>query len=148
MNETEQLQKDLQALLPTLKRVTKQLRESEDKWRPQWMNADSNYLRDSWNQIEDHLSKAAFDIFRISSPIGEEGILTKNSSGRYQLPSGEYFTSGSGIEVLIDKSEDKEDHYWAYSRIEHNGNDYYLTKFPEYPLLGMCARVREGSMSW
>lgn len=142
----EQVLKDLKAMLPVMKRISKDIRKIEDRY--DWNNEDPDdmFLRNTLLKIEDHFSTIGYDVNRINSPIKEVGKLKHNSAKRYELPSGDYFTSGSGIEVLITLSDDSQ--MWAYSSIEHNGEDYYLTKFPKTPMKGLTARTREGGFSW
>ena len=50
----------------------------------------------------------------------------------------------SGLEVLI--YDDFEERYsWVASRIEHNGQDYYIVGLRDTKLEGLKARIRERS---
>ena len=68
--------------------------------------------------------------------------LHKNGSGRYETKSGHYYTSGSGIEVLI-KDDYREVPYWVWTSVEHDGRDYYLVGHKDIRMDGLTVRVRE-----
>lgn len=85
-------------------------------------NPNDNMIRTEVRSIADKVDDLVHTIKYLNRPLsGEEGRLTLNESGRYELPSGDYFTSGSPIEYL-----DEEENEWTISRMEHNGTDYYI----------------------
>lgn len=90
------------------------------------------------NNLEDILSIA----YNIDAPIVTEGILYKNSAGRYEMNDSHYFTSGSSIEVLI-YDDFYENHSWVSSSVEHQNGDYYVVACPKLKMDGMRARVRK-----
>ena len=76
----------------------------------------------------------------ISLPIKAEGTLLKNANGRYEFEAREY-TSGCRIEYLVyDDFEGRED--WHLSRVEHNGDDYYIVANNGLSLDGLRVRIR------
>lgn len=139
----EQILKDLKALLPQMKQIGKDIRKVEDNHDYNDKDPDDMLLCTMFNKIEDRFSAIAYDMNRITLPIKEVGKLKHNSAKRYELPSGDYFTSGSGIEVLIKDNDGSQE--WVYSSVEHNGEDYYLTKLPKISMDGLTARTRESN---
>lgn len=82
--------------------------------------------------ILNKLSDVYCTIEYLSLPIKDTGYLKQKSNGRYEL-NGHEFTSGCGIEYYCTDDEQYYDYdddrclpYWAASRIEHNGSNYYI----------------------
>lgn len=98
-------------------------------------------LLDTYRSIIDKLEGIHNQIEYLQKEIVDEGRLSKNSAGRYELPSGEYFTSGSPIEALIFDDWDEVEK-WVTTRVEHNGDDYYLYGHSEVKMEGLLARKR------
>ncbi|GFI45170.1 hypothetical protein IMSAGC019_00480 [Lachnospiraceae bacterium] len=88
------------------------------------------------------LSDVERRIAYLSRPVKETSRLHKNGSGRYETKSGHYYTSGSGIEVLI-KDDYREVPYWVWTSVEHDGRDYYLVGHKDIRMDGLTVRVRE-----
>lgn len=77
----------------------------------------------------------------LALPIKEVSRLHKNSDGRYETESGQYFTSGCRVEALIS------DRFrimprWVRTSIEHDGKDYFLAGYQEIGLEGLKVRLR------
>ncbi|WP_313563729.1 DUF5348 domain-containing protein [Ruminiclostridium cellobioparum] len=98
-------------------------------------------LQDELRAILDHLEKAKRDIDYLNRPIAYTGYLHKNSRGRYETGDKEY-TSGSGIEVLI-YDDFYEKNRWVKTRVEHNGDDYYLVGYGDISMQGLKVRIRK-----
>ncbi|MEV2907564.1 DUF5348 domain-containing protein [Paenibacillus larvae] len=65
-----------------------------------------------------------------------KGKLVLNELGRYEIDGTSiYFTSGDQIEYLVNK-------VWKISRVDHNGEDYYIVADPGLKMLGLTARAR------
>jgi len=74
-------------------------------------------------------------------PVKYKGKLYKNNSGKYELGNDHHYSCGSGMEVLLsDNWHDAP--YWARSRIEHDGEDYYLVGHQDLFLEVLTARIR------
>lgn len=102
---------------------------------------DDTFIRDELYQIQDKLDDVSRKIEYMSKPITEQGYIRHNSDGRYELPSGRYFTSGSSCEILTEDYNDEQ--YWVYTNIEHNGEDYYATALGrDKSINGRMVRVR------
>lgn len=103
-------------------------------------NLDEKFLRDELYGISDKLDDVKRKVNYLSKPVREQGFLSHNSDGRYELPSGEYFTSGSSCEILNTDGDEQE---WLFTAIEHNGEDYYAVRLGRnVSINGLMARVR------
>src|SRR5690606_27473983 len=79
----------------------------------------------------------------LSKDVISEGPIFHNSAGRYEILNGDYFTSGSNIELLVKDEDEDERAYWIRTTIEHNGDDYYAVALGrETSINGMTARLR------
>lgn len=114
-------------------------------------NAEELFLTDELYGILDRLSDISHTLNYLDRPVKAEGRLHKNSNGRYEL-NGHEFSSGCGIEYLADDDRhmtyDESDEYvsvpyWCSSRIEHDGNDYYIVgASKDLELEGLQVRYR------
>lgn len=104
-------------------------------------DAEQLFLLDELRGIIGKLDKAKLDIDYLNCPIKHISTLKKNSRGRYETECREY-TSGSGIEVFVYDDYDEREH-WVKTRVEHNGEDYYLVGYKTIPMQGLKVRVRE-----
>ena len=79
------------------------------------------------------------DLYRTMNYLNKEIIgefeLYLNESERFEAFEGTYYTSGSTIEFLYDTR-------WCKSRVEHDGERYYILHYKEVPLPGLTVRVR------
>jgi hypothetical protein len=144
----DDIKSELNKLFPQLKKVTRMIEDAEDNWTNHFNRNDPDdmFLRNMFNRISDQLEKARRTIHTIKLPIIEEGTLKKNSSGRYEIRSGHYYTSGSEIEFLFKNSYDDEE-CWILSSVEHR-EDYYIVSHPKLEMAGLKVRVRERSFDW
>ncbi|MEK3684901.1 DUF5348 domain-containing protein [Paenibacillus sp. FSL R10-2736] len=138
-----QIQLELEKLLPQIKWVTNMIKEAEEDWPAHYdrTQPDDLYLRGMFYQIEDKLNDARRLIRFMVAPVLKEGVLYKRSDGRYGLQDGTYFSSSGYIEYLL--TEPGEDTRWVSSRVEHNGEDYYIVVKPELSLDGQRVRVKD-----
>ena len=98
-------------------------------------------LLDELRLIMEKLSDAKRHIDYLCKPIQFTGTLFRNSRGKYELKNGHYYSCGSNIEALV--SDDcRESPYWIRSRVEHDGDDYYIVGCKDTSLEGLTARVR------
>lgn len=110
----------------------------------QYNHQDANdcFLHDQLKGIIEKLNDVQHDIAYLQRPICAQGIITHNDDGRYELPTGDYFTSGSTCEILT-YDDLQERNEWVFTSIEHNGNDYYATALgKDISIDGMMLRVR------
>lgn len=98
-------------------------------------------LLDELRLIMEKLDEANRRIEYLNKPVKYKGKLCRNNSGKYELENGHHYSCGSVIEVFI--SDDWHDApYWARSRVEHDGKDYYLVGHKDMSLEGLPARIR------
>lgn len=74
-------------------------------------------------------------------PVQETGILYKDENGEYRTEKGYCYRSGSLIEVLLQGDTD-EVPCWVQTKVEHDGEDYYLARYGDIPMEGLRVRVR------
>ncbi|MFV0538522.1 MAG: DUF5348 domain-containing protein [Dysgonomonas sp.] len=105
-------------------------------------DAEGTFLRMEIEEIFQNLEKIQNKINYLTLPIKCEGALFKNEEGRYEIESGDYYSSGSLIEYLSYDERYDEYPYWKKSRVEHNGEDYYIVGAPDLSMNGVSVRVR------
>ena len=104
-------------------------------------NPEEFFLYEEYRMLADTLSSVDYKLAYLAKPILEEGYLSLNSLGRYELPSGYDLTSGSTCEILI-YDEFDEVEKWLLTSIEHD-SDYYPSKLgTKFKLDGAYVRVR------
>ena len=106
-------------------------------------DSEQLFLTEELRGIMEHLSTASHRLKYLSRPIRETSRLHKNRSGRYETSGGHYYTSGSGIEALVPEGCPEVD-CWVWTRVEHDGNDYYLVGYKDMCMDGLTVRTREG----
>lgn len=77
----------------------------------------------------------------LSRPIQENSILYKDESGEYRTERGYCYRSGLLIEVLL-QGNPNEVPCWVQTRVEYDGEDYYLVGYDDIPMEGLRVRVR------
>lgn len=88
-------------------------------------------------QALNELSEGVESLKVLGKPVREEGLLKKNSNGRYTLGEHE-LTSGRPIEVF-----DEEGNVFYQSRMEHSGDDYYIYSLGKgVPIENIRCRIR------
>lgn len=113
-----------------------------DNIRIEKENLDQEFIKSQYRILVEKLDDVYRTLTYLSKPVTEQGFIKHNSEGRYALPSGDYFTSGSTCEILYN-DERCHEQYWIYTSIEHNGEDYYATALgKKISIDGMMVRVR------
>ena len=74
-------------------------------------------------------------------PVLETGILHRDENGGYRTGGGYCYRSGSLIEVLL-QGDPGETPCWVQTKVEHDGEDYYLAGYEDIPMEGLSVRVR------
>lgn len=105
-------------------------------------NARDIYLEREIQVIIDALGDIQGNIDYLALPVKYESELFRNADGRYETELGDYYTSGSIIEYMSYDDRQHEYPFWRKSRMEHNGQDYYLPAEPNLNLKGLKVRVR------
>ncbi|MBQ1388626.1 MAG: DUF5348 domain-containing protein [Clostridia bacterium] len=102
---------------------------------------DSLMLREELTDVLYHLDIASSILKHLKKKVVGEYTLHKNNNDRYSCAAWE-FTCGNRIE-FYDYDDDLEKYRWYVSRIEHNGNDYYIVGFRNLSLDGLRIRIRK-----
>jgi len=141
--KTDQIIKDLKRISPTLKALLQAI-ENVEYGTDYSDDLEAEYTSSMLLKIGDNLDAVRRLTIQLTSDVSVEGVLRHNSSKRYQIEgSDEYFTSGSSIEVLLEGwGRDRHESAWVYTRVEHNGEDYYLTCDPSICMEGLLARTK------
>ena len=113
-------------------------------------NPDDLLLIDEYKSILYKLSDVQYDLEYLNKSILFEDTLILRPDGRYGTRNNKtYYTSGSGIEFLINEEVLGEDgHFtevpaWRTSTVEHNGTDYYIVGYKDVDLNRLKVRVRK-----
>ena len=87
------------------------------------------------------LSDIGGSIEYLFRPVQETSILHKDENGEYRTEKGYCYRSGSLIEALL-QGDSGEAPCWVQTKVEHDGEDYYLAGYEDIPMEGMRVRVR------
>lgn len=85
-------------------------------------DVDEKFLIRQYRMLAEKLDVIHRKLEYLSKDVISEGPIFHNTAGRYEMLNGDYFTSGSRIELLVkDDDEDEDDRtYWVLTTIEHN----------------------------
>lgn len=107
-------------------------------------DSEQLFLTEELREIMEKLSDVSWRLKYLSRPVKEISCLHKNQSGRYETSNGHYYTSGQGIEALVPEGY-SEVNCWVWTRVEHDGKDYYLVGHKDVCMDGLTVRIREGA---
>ena len=150
----DELTKEMEQLHRHVKRIVdmSEYREYDDLSGIEYdrQSAEDLLLVDEYKGILQKLDDVEYTLAYLKKPVAFEDTLTVNESGRYTTTNGRVtYTSGSGIEFLyqeeIYNSKKEEFEFvpcWRTSRIEHNGECYYIVGYSSVELDGLNVRVR------
>ncbi len=74
-------------------------------------------------------------------PVQEISTLHKDENGEYRTEKGYCYRSGSLIEAFL-QEDTHEAPCWVQTKVEHDGEDYYLMGYEDIPMKGLNVRVR------
>ena len=109
---------------------------------------ESLFLKDELEETLEKLDRVNSGLSYLSQPIAVQGQLHRGSNGRYSV-EGRELSSGYGLEILAPtevttKSGDwRAGFKWVATRMEHNGEDYYIVGYRDLPLEGLTVRIRK-----
>ena len=103
---------------------------------------NERFLLDEICFIFDRLERINREINYLSKPIVGEYTLWRNEADRYECEVQEFYSGGT-IECYVYDSF-YERYKWIITRVEYNGDDYYLTADESTPLEGLKVRIRRG----
>ncbi len=104
-------------------------------------DSDQLFLLKELRSIMRKLADTGCSIEYIFRPVREVGSLHQNEGGEYVTGQGYPYRSGSLIEVLL-QDDSHEVPCWTLTKVEHDGEDYYLVGYEEIPMEGLNVRVR------
>ncbi len=106
---------------------------------------EDTFLRDSAERILWTLQGAMLDVDYLRNPTHGEYILTLQPDGRYGYRTNDNevhsFTCGDYVEAKIDNPETGRK-TWIPSRIENDGEGYFLCQYRDSSLEGLTIRER------
>lgn len=113
-------------------------------------NADALLLVDEYRRILEKLSDIEWTLSYLQRPVVFTDTLTMDESGRYMTTNEEItYTSGRTIEFAYTEEKYNEGieafegvPCWRVSRVEHNGEEYYIVGYSMVKLEGLRVRVR------
>ncbi len=105
-----------------------------------YLDPDEIMQQKELSRIMEQLNIIKNDLRYLRSPIKRQGKLFLNKNGRYEL-EGHEFHCGDGLEVRI-YDECFERWKWVCTRLEHNGNEFYLVDYSDAEIQGLNARLR------
>ena len=111
--------------------------------RPLADTAQDSFLREQTENLLESLALFHAEFCYLTSPVSGEYQLTLFPNGRYGFFDGNIHTlsCGKAIEAKLHDSHGRP--CWVKSRIEHDGNDYFLWGYPGIPLTGLTIRERK-----
>lgn len=111
--------------------------------RPLADTAQDSFLREQTENLLESLALFHAEFRYLTSPVSGEYQLTLFPNGRYGFFDGNIHTlsCGKAIEAKLHDSHGRP--CWVKSRIEHDGNDYFLWGYPGIPLTGLTIRERK-----
>ena len=74
-------------------------------------------------------------------PVLETSTLHRDENGEYRTGKGYCYRSGSLIEALL-QEDPHEAPCWVQTKVEHDGEDYYLMGYEDISMEGLSVRVR------
>lgn len=98
-------------------------------------SADDLFMISELESIMEEIERVSLRIRYLELPIKAKGLLTLNDNGRYEI-DGREMTCGSPLEYY-----DKDFGSWCSSRVEHNGNNYYIVGY-DVPIDNVYVRLR------
>ena len=105
------------------------------------MDSDQLFLLRELRAIMRKLADAGCSIEYILRPVREVSSLHQNEDGEYVTGQGYRYRSGSLIEVLLQDGS-QEFPCWVLTKVEHDGEDYYLVGYEDTAMEGLNVRVR------
>ena len=111
--------------------------------RPLADTAQDSFLRERTENLLESLALFHAEFRYLTSPVSGEYQLTLFPNGRYGFFDGNIHTlsCGKAIEAKLHDSHGRP--CWVKSRVEHDGNDYFLWGYPGIPLAGLTIRERK-----
>lgn len=144
MNDLEKILLELKPISSSIGKVLKSSSYEEyddlSGLNINYEDAEQLLLLDELRRIIQKLDDVKARVDYLNKPVIWTKRLSKNESGKYETSKKEY-SCGARIEALV--SNDYHDvPYWAITRVEHDGDDYYLVGYKDVPLEHLTVRAR------
>lgn len=136
----DQVKAALERLKPRMEEAIRETQRLEEETSRDALSPEQHFEFEQLLGIGERLEEALARWNYLQKPVVAEGFLRKNENGRYEI-EGREFTSGESVEVLI-SDPDFDETTWVRTRVEHNGENYYLVGYEEVPMDGLMARQR------
>ena len=104
-------------------------------------DSDQLFLVKELRSIMRKLADTGSSIEYLFRPVKEVGYLYRDEDGKYKTGQGYSYRCGSLIEVSL-QEDSGEVPCWVLTKVEHDGEDYYLVGYEDIPMDGLCVRVR------
>lgn len=109
--------------------------------RVDYKDCDQLFLLKELRSIMGKLVDAGSSIEYLFRPVKETGSLHRDADGKYETGQGYPYRCGSLIEALL-QEDLQEVPCWILTKVEHDGEDYYLVGYEDIPMDGLRVRVR------
>lgn len=104
-------------------------------------DSDQLFIVNELRAVLRKLADVGSSIEYLLRPVREVGSLHRDENGEYRTGQGYVYRSGSLIEALL-QDESHESPRWVQTKVEHDGEDYYLMGYEDIPMEGLNVRVR------
>ncbi|MFX3675378.1 MAG: DUF5348 domain-containing protein [Paenisporosarcina sp.] len=137
---------ELKLALKVLEEIENSISKLEDRYgnlpeefEYNYDDPEEKYQHDTMRSVVSKLADVQTQIKWMNKSVISEGILVKNNNSRYEIQGTEIeFSSGSPLDVW-----NNEWNQWETSRIEHNGEDYYIVSLGKNkPISGLKVRKK------
>ncbi|EOQ04690.1 hypothetical protein KOY_04865 [Bacillus cereus VDM021] len=138
-NEFNQLVQLVKELSPQLRKFNELYEEVERVTLPSDLTMEERYQLNVLLGIGEKLGDVSYALDNMVKPVQTSGTLEKNyETGRYEV-NGTQLSSGYPLEYYSE-----EEKCYIPSRIEHNGDDYYIVSLGrEEPIDGVRVRIKK-----
>ncbi len=106
-----------------------------------YQDGEQLFLLEELQAVMRNLDEVRGRLVYLARPIREVSRLHRNESGRYETEGGHCYRCGSPIEALVQDGY-RDVPYWVWTRLEHNGQGYYLVGYSNVEMDGLTVRVR------
>jgi len=137
----EDLKLNLAKISTLIKQIDRGMDGYTDNIQYNTSSPNERQLASEYETIVDKLFDINHTLEYFTRKVIHTGTLFQKEDGRYWITDmDDYYTSGEGIEYMVIEDYKK---IWRTSRVEHNGNDYYIYGDKDVKMEGLTVRVRE-----
>ncbi|MGH0680963.1 DUF5348 domain-containing protein [Bacillus luti] len=137
-NEFKQLVGLAKELAPKLRQFSELYEDVERVTFPSELSEEERYQLNVLLRVGEKLDDVSYRLDKMLKPVQTLGVLQKNETGRYEV-NGTQLSSGYPLEYYSE-----EENCYIPSRVEHNGDDYYIVSLGrEEPIDGVRVRIKK-----